>query len=101
MKIKEQIEDWKNIHAERVTVEKIKKKKKKKKRKKNQKMWSEKEKKNEKKQKTMDNANTFYFYFSDFWVWDWCMLFVVLFCWNCIVEDFVAQFDIRGSCTIV
>ena len=49
MKIREQIKDWKNIHAERVTVEKINLKKKKKKRKKNQKMWSEKEKKNEKK----------------------------------------------------
>ena len=45
MKIREQIKDWKNIHAERVTAEKRKKKKKKKKRKKNQKMWSEKEKK--------------------------------------------------------
>ena len=33
MKIREQIKDWKNIHAERVTVEKIKKKKKKKKKK--------------------------------------------------------------------
>ena len=31
MKIREQIKDWKNIHAERVTVEKIKKKKKSKK----------------------------------------------------------------------
>ena len=61
-------------------------------------MWSEKEKKNaKKKQKTMDNANTFYFYFSDVWVWDWRMLFVVLFCWNCIAEDFVAQFDIGGG----
>ena len=30
MKIREQIKDWKNIHAERVTVEKRKKKKKKK-----------------------------------------------------------------------
>ena len=100
IKIREQIKDWKNIHAERVTVEKIKKKKKKeKKRKKNQKMWSE--KKNEKKQKTMDNTNTSYFYFSDFWVWDWRMVFVVLFCWNCIAEDFVAQFDIGGSGTIV
>ena len=93
MKITEQIKDWKNIHAERVTVEKIKKKKK---RKKNQKMWSEKEKKWKKKKKTMDNMNTFYFYFSDFWVWDWRMLFVVLFCWNCSAEDFVAQFDMGG-----
>ena len=86
MKIREQIKDWKNVHAERVTVEKIKKIKRKK-RKKNQKMWSEKEKK---KKRTMDNTNTFYFYFSDFWVWDWRMLFVVLFCWSCIAEDFVA-----------
>ena len=36
MKIREQIKDWKNVHAERVTVEKMGKKKKKK-RKKNQK----------------------------------------------------------------
>ena len=93
MKIREQIKDWKNIHAERVTVEKMKKKK----RKKNQKMWSEKEKKKWKKKKTMDNTNTFYFYFSDFWVWDWRMLFVVLFCWNYIAEDFVAQFDMGGG----
>ena len=50
-----------------------------------------------KKKKKMDNTNTFYFYFSDFWVWDWRMLFVVLFCWNCIAEDFVAQFDIGGA----
>ena len=31
MKIREQIKDWKNVHAERVTVEKIKKRKKEKK----------------------------------------------------------------------
>ena len=97
IKIREQIKDWKNIHAERVTVEKVFKKKKKK----NQKMWSEKEKKNEKKKKNDGQYNTFYFYFRDFWVWDWRMLFVVLFCWNCIAEDFVAQFDITGSGTIV
>ena len=95
MKIREQIKDWKNIHAERVTVEK----KKKKKRKKNQKMWSEKEKKMKK--KNDGQYEHFYFHFSDFWVWDWRMLFVVLFCWNCIAEDFVAQFDIRESGTIV
>ena len=59
-----------------------------------------KRKKNEEK-KTMDNTNTFYFYFSDFWAWDWRMFFVVLFCWNCIAEDFVAQFDVRRSGTIV
>ena len=103
MKIREQIKDWKNIHAERVTVEKIKKKKKK--RKKNPKMWSEKRKKKEKKKKkrkkTKDNTNTFYLYFSDFWAWDWRMFFVVLFCWNCIAQNFVVQFDVRGSGTIV
>ena len=96
MKIREQIKDWKNIHAERVTVEK--------KRKKNPKMWSEKRKKNEKKKnqkKTKDNIKTFYFYFSDVWAWDWRMFFAVLFCWNCIAENFFAQFDVRGSGTIV
>ena len=90
MKIREQIKDWKNIHD----CWKIEKKEKK-----------ESEnvvgKKKKEKKKTMDNTNTFYFYFSDFWVWDWRMLFVVLFCWNCIAEDFVAQFDIGGSGTIV
>ena len=100
MKIREQIKDWKNIHAERVTVEKMKKKKKKKREKRTRKCGRKKKKK-WKKKKTMDNTNTFYFYFSDFWVWDWRMLFVVLFCWNCIAEDFVAQFDIGGSATIV
>ena len=29
------------------------------------------------------------------------MFFVVLFCWNCIAEDFVVQFDMRRSGTIV
>ena len=57
-KNKKQIKDWKNIHAEPVTVEKIWKKKQKKKReKKNQKMWLEKEKRKEKKMK--DNTNAF------------------------------------------
>ena len=100
LKIREQIKDWKNIYAERVTVEKIKKEKRKKREKKTENVVG-KRKKNEKKTKTMDNTNTFYFYFSDFWVWDWRMLFVVLFCWNCIAEDFVAQFDIRRTGTIV
>ena len=65
-------------------------------------MWSEKEKKWKKKKKEKkDNTNTFYFYFSDFWAWDWRMFFVVLFCGNCIAENFVAQFDLRRSGTIV
>ena len=98
MKIREQIKDWKNIHAERVTIEKFKKKRKKKREKRTRKCGRRKKKKWEK--KTMDKTNTFYFYFTDFWVWDWRMLFVVLFCWNCIAEDFVAQFDIRRTGTI-
>ena len=61
MKIREQIKDWKNIHAERVTVEKMKKKKRKKREKRTRKC-GRKEKKNEKKKKkTMDNTNTFIF----------------------------------------
>ena len=51
MKIREQIKDWKNIHAERVTVEKIKKKKKKKKREKRTRKCGRKKKKNEKKKR--------------------------------------------------
>ena len=74
---KTQIKDWKNIHAEPVTVEKIWKQNKKKREKKNQKMWLEKEKKWKKRKKMKDNTNT---YFNDFWVWNWCMFFVVLFC---------------------
>ena len=57
--------------------------------------------KRKKKKKTKDNTNTFYSYFNDFWAWDWRMFFVVLFYWNCIAEDFVAQFDMRRSGTIV
>ena len=60
MKIREQIKDWKNIHAERVTVEKILKKKKKN-RKKNQKMWSEKEKKMKKNKKRWTIRTLFIF----------------------------------------
>ena len=97
MKTREQIKDWNKYTCQTSDCWK----KKENKRKKNQKMWSEKEKKMKKKKKTMDNTNTFYSYLSDFWVWDWRMLFVVLFCWNCIAEDFVAQFDIGGSGTIV
>ena len=77
------------------------KKKKEKKEKKEQKNVVGKRKIMKKKKKTMDNTNTFYFHFSDFWVWDWRMFFDVLFCWNCIAEDFVAQFDIGRSGTIV
>ena len=65
-----------NIHAEPVTVGKNLKKKKEKKEPKN---VVEKRKKNEKKIKKMkDNTNSFIF--NDFWDWDWCMFFVVLFC---------------------
>ena len=38
-----------------------------------------------------------HFYFNDFWVWDWCMFFVILFCENCIVENIVYQFDKSGT----
>ena len=62
MKIREQIKDWKNIHAKRVTVEKILKKRKKKK-KKNWKMWSEKEKK-KKKKKTRWTIRTLFIFIS-------------------------------------
>ena len=99
MKIREQIKDWKKYTCR--TSDCWKNFKKKEKREKRTRKCGQKKKKNEKKTKTMDNTNTFYFYFSDFWVWDWRRLFVVLFCWNCIAEDFVAQFDVAGSGTIV
>ena len=51
MKIREQIKDWKNIHAERVTVEKIKKKKKKKREKRTRKCGRKKKKKMKKKKR--------------------------------------------------
>ena len=89
-KIREQIKDWKNIHAEWVTVEKIKRKKKKKE---TENVVGKRKKQWKKKKKTKDNTNIFYFYFSDFWAWDWRMFFVVLFFWNCIAENIVAQFD--------
>ena len=73
----------------------LKKKKKKKREKRTRKCGRKKEKKwkKTKKKKTKDNTNTFYFYFNDFWAWDWRMFYVVLFRWNCIAENFVAQFD--------
>ena len=90
----------KKIHAERETVEKIFKKRKKKEKKEQENVVG-KRKKKWKKKKTMDNTNTFYFCFCDFWVWDWHMFFVVSFCWNCIAEDIVTQFDVSRSGTIV
>ena len=83
MKIREQIKDWKNIHAERVTVEKIKKKKKKK-RKKNQKMWSEKEKKT-----TKNDGQYEHFLFLFQWLLSLglthafcCIILLKLYCWR-------------------
>ena len=64
MKIREQIKDWKNIHAERVTVEK----KFFKKRKKNQKMWSEKEKKWKKTKKKKNDGQYEHFLFLFQWL---------------------------------
>ena len=61
MKIREQIKDWKNIHAERVTVEKLKKKKREKK---NQKMWTGKEKKWKKTKKKQGQYEHFLFFIS-------------------------------------
>ena len=68
----------------------------------NQKMWSEKEKKNKNKKKKRWTIRTLFIFISvtfEFGTDE--MLFVVLFCWNCIAEDFVAQFDIGGSGTMV
>ena len=87
MKIREQIKDWKNIHAERVTVEKKKKKKRQKKRKKNQKMWSEKEKQMKKKKKNDGQYEHFLFLFQ--WLLSLglthafcCIILLKLYCWR-------------------
>ena len=77
-------------------LEKIWKKKQKKKRKEPENVV-EKRKEMEKK-KMKDNTNTFIF--NDFWVWDWCMFFV-LFSWNCFAENFADQFDMKKSGTLV
>ena len=101
MKIREQIKDRKNIHAERVTVEKNKKKKE---RKKNQKMWSENKKEWKKKERKENEGQYEHFLFLFQWLLSLGLthvFFVVLFGWNCIAENFVAQFDVRGSSTIV
>ena len=100
MKIREQIKDWKNIHAERVTVEKIFLKKEKK----EPENLVGKRKKNGKKNKNKGQYEHFLFLFQ--WLLSlglthFFFFFFVLFCWNCIAENFVAQFDVRRSGTIV
>ena len=61
MKIKEQIKDWKNIHAERVTVEKIKKKKRKKEKKEPENVVGKRKKKMKKKKKRWTIRTLFIF----------------------------------------
>ena len=85
MKIREQIKDWKNIHAERVSVEKIKKKRKKKKREKKE-PENVVGKKNEKK-KNDGQYEHFLFLFQ--WLLSLglmhafcCIILLKLYCWR-------------------
>ena len=64
-------------------------------------MWLKIEKKKRKKKEKENEGQYEHFYFNDFWVWDWCVFFVELFCENCIAENFVDQFDMRRSGTLV
>ena len=83
MKIREQIKDWKNIHAKRVTVEK----KFFKERKKEPENVVGKRKKTRKKKITKDNTNTFYSYFSDIWalgrrMFFCCIIWLKMYSWK-------------------
>ena len=67
-------------------------------------MWSEKEKKNEKKTPKKNEGQYEHFLFLFQWLLSLGLthvFFVELFCWSCIAENFVAQFDVRRSGTIV